>query len=63
MFEQQRIQATGRATAPRTSAMPPTITATLPFLRMRLKLEVVAGTLPIQAVKWRLQEAGEETLG
>ena len=36
-----------------TSAIPPAITATEPFLRMRLNEALVAGTLPIQAMKWR----------
>jgi hypothetical protein len=38
--------------------MPPTTTATEPFLRMRLKLPRVAGTDPIHAMKWRLGHRG-----
>ena len=47
---------------PRTSAMPPTMTATEPFLSKRLRLARVAGTAPIQAMKWRqpLYEGGRD---
>ena len=33
--------------------MPPTMTATDPFFKILRKLALVAGTLPIHAVKWR----------
>jgi hypothetical protein len=33
--------------------MPPTMTATLPLPSTRLKFFCPAGTLPIQAMKWR----------
>jgi hypothetical protein len=35
------------------SAIPPTMTATLPRLSRRMKLARDAGTEPIQATKWR----------
>jgi hypothetical protein len=35
------------------SAMPPTMTATLPFFRIFLKFADVASTEPSQAMKWR----------
>ena len=48
-----------------TSAIPPTMTATEPFLSRRLRLARVAGTAPIQAMKWRqpLWEGGGEGMG
>ena len=53
-----RSPASEGAAPPLTSAMPPATTATEPCLRRRLKLSLVAGRLPIHAMKCLRQDRG-----